>query len=626
MYGQKEGRSFDKLINISSEEFDWKQYIANYVDLQECGINTFDKAFNHWKNNGQREGRQYKNIFEDGFLKYEHFELSHVNNNIFFKPKYENYGLHYCGWEKIINEFIYQYKEKEFKCKLTHDVFFDEWFEKLLIWGNKLINDKFIYKIKEKNLKVISFIHNPYFSENLKNKKGILITDDSQFNQNLFRLIQKENLSNNIEYLYCLSLQHKEILCNKFPHFQNKFVSVYHPIFNNSSNKQFSFDLFLSNKSICHIGWWLRNFDTFINFNTPPSYSKKILIKNDFKQAFFKNFSIPKNKQIEFKYQLSNDKYQEIFISSVIFVDIVDGVANNTILECIIFNTPIIIRRTASAEEYLGKEYPLFFESTEDIFLLYEEPILLNLIQESHKYLQNMDKTHVCMEIFNKKLNYDIGKLNKFECEKTLTWLLFVSNHTIYNLESFITEFLRQDNICEICLDIVYNPSGDDKYLRELRLVMQKYKDLYYLRWIEIDLNKTDDELMSNVFDNCLTEFMTLVEINDTFETHYSKTHITFLKENPSCDISTSSYYIINENNDLLLESLTLNQHFIFLIHETLSNNNRFVWRTSISNYITINNIPVKDFSLPFFEFLVQNHLNLVCSSNEALYTINLNN
>ena len=65
--------------------------------------------------------------------------------------------------------------------------------------------------------------------------------------------------------------------------------------------------------------------------------------------------------------------------------------------------------------------------------MLYEEPILLNLIQESHKYLQNMDKTNICMEIFNKKLNYDIGKLNKFECEKTLTWLLFVSNHTIYN-------------------------------------------------------------------------------------------------------------------------------------------------------------------------------------------------
>ena len=67
----------------------------------------------------------------------------------------KNINLHLVMDGNVESNFINQYKEKEFKCKLTHDVFFDEWFEKLLIWGNKLINDKFIYKIKEKNLKVI---------------------------------------------------------------------------------------------------------------------------------------------------------------------------------------------------------------------------------------------------------------------------------------------------------------------------------------------------------------------------------------------------------------------------------------------------------------------------------------
>jgi len=237
-----------------------------------------------------------------------------------------------------------------------------------------------------------------------------------------------------------------------------------------------------------------------------------------------------------------------------------------------------------------------------------------------------MDKTHIYLETFNKKINYDISKLNQTICEKMLTWLLFVSSPAIYYLDSFIIEFLKQDNLNELCLDLFYNPHGDDKYLRELRQVMQKYKGLSSLRWIEMDLNKSDDELMNDVFENCLTEFMTLVEINDTFETHFSKTHITFLKENPNCDISTSSYYLINKNNDLLLESLSTNQHFIYSIGDILSNNNRFAWRTSISSYIAINNIPVKEFSLPFFEFLVKNHLNLICCSNEALYTINLNN
>jgi hypothetical protein len=39
------------------EDFNWKFYVNYYSDLQEHNINTFDKAFNHWKNFGEKEGR-----------------------------------------------------------------------------------------------------------------------------------------------------------------------------------------------------------------------------------------------------------------------------------------------------------------------------------------------------------------------------------------------------------------------------------------------------------------------------------------------------------------------------------------------------------------------------------------
>ncbi len=39
------------------EDFNWKFYINYYSDLLEHNINTFDKAFQHWKKFGEKEGR-----------------------------------------------------------------------------------------------------------------------------------------------------------------------------------------------------------------------------------------------------------------------------------------------------------------------------------------------------------------------------------------------------------------------------------------------------------------------------------------------------------------------------------------------------------------------------------------
>jgi len=40
--------------------FDWKQYIANYKDLRDAGINNLDSALDHYRRFGSREGRTYE--------------------------------------------------------------------------------------------------------------------------------------------------------------------------------------------------------------------------------------------------------------------------------------------------------------------------------------------------------------------------------------------------------------------------------------------------------------------------------------------------------------------------------------------------------------------------------------
>jgi hypothetical protein len=77
-----------------------------------------------------------------------------------------------------------------------------------------------------------------------------------------------------------------------------------------------------------------------------------------------------------------------------------DSAANNTILECIIRNTPIIVNKLESVVEYLGKDYPLYFNHLDEI------PSLLNneKILEAHQYLCDMKKDDVSMKYFMSQL------------------------------------------------------------------------------------------------------------------------------------------------------------------------------------------------------------------------------
>jgi hypothetical protein len=43
-------------------DFDWRTYVGNYKDLREAGIDTKEKAVEHWLKIGRKEGRTYKEI------------------------------------------------------------------------------------------------------------------------------------------------------------------------------------------------------------------------------------------------------------------------------------------------------------------------------------------------------------------------------------------------------------------------------------------------------------------------------------------------------------------------------------------------------------------------------------
>ena len=100
------------------------------------------------------------------------------------------------------------------------------------------------------------------------------------------------------------------------------------------------------------------------------------------------------------KYTNTFKEYDELLEKNIVFVDLIDASANNAILECIVRNTPIIVNKLEAVVEYLGEDYPLYFENLSDIPSLLEK----DKIVEAHQYLCKLDKTELSIDYFCKKV------------------------------------------------------------------------------------------------------------------------------------------------------------------------------------------------------------------------------
>ena len=64
-------------------------------------------------------------------------------------------------------------------------------------------------------------------------------------------------------------------------------------------------------------------------------------------------------KSVEVMEHLSDSAYDELLSENVVFLNLIDASAVNTVIECIVRNTPLIINRLPAIVEILGEDYPL---------------------------------------------------------------------------------------------------------------------------------------------------------------------------------------------------------------------------------------------------------------------------
>ena len=93
---------------------------------------------------------------------------------------------------------------------------------------------------------------------------------------------------------------------------------------------------------------------------------------------------------------LNNDDYDMLLSKNIVFIHLINASAVNTIIECIVRNTPIIVNRLPATTELLGEHYPLFYNTVEEA----SELLTINNIKAGWKYLKNLDKTKFKIKTF----------------------------------------------------------------------------------------------------------------------------------------------------------------------------------------------------------------------------------
>ncbi len=118
------------------------------------------------------------------------------------------------------------------------------------------------------------------------------------------------------------------------------------------------------------------------------------------------------NTDVEIIKYLENDIYDNLLKNNIVFIKLIGASAVNTLIECVVRNTPIVVNKIPAVVEILGDTYPLYFETLEEA----SEIINLKNIEKAHNYLKKLDKTNLKIESFQNKFNSilkTIEKMNK---------------------------------------------------------------------------------------------------------------------------------------------------------------------------------------------------------------------
>lgn len=331
------------------------------------------------------------------------------NINLTYIDQNDYVGYHRSGWQYVLENMYTRGLNNEFDPTVK---LFDAYIDRTFMWNNKynkicdiipykkpwvgVIHHTFCKKVK---WNAYCLFENHEFKESLKICKGLIV---------LSNYLKEEIVSKTSCNVPIYVILHPtDLIVPKWKGVNGKI-------------------------NLVHIGAWMRNIPYFYELNSPiQKYALKwkgmwnlfpTKGNNDEEDAkicrdasFCRDTSFCRDKKkTKYVRRLSNgkinsvilientrnDEYDKLLQDNVVFLNLFDASAVNTIIECMARNTPIIINRLPAIEEMLGKNYPLFYKTKEEA----ESLITYENFIKANNYLGQLDKSKIDINLFLQKL------------------------------------------------------------------------------------------------------------------------------------------------------------------------------------------------------------------------------
>jgi hypothetical protein len=244
--------------------------------------------------------------------------------------------------------------------------------------------------------------------------------NDTYTNYNVVDMFKKKNFMESLKYckgLFVLS-EYLRIEVQKIIDALNIDIIVeklYHPTEFVHEKNCFTISKFLENKNrkIIQIGAWYRDINHIFKLNMGDNILglEKCALVGANMDGYYNitesNQQISRDKNVRCKInnwsnvklinQLKNFEYDIILSENIVSIFLIDCSAANTIIECIVRNTPLLINPLPAVIEYLGKDYPFYYNNLDEAKKKLND---IKLIKKTNLYLKSLDKSKLKIETF----------------------------------------------------------------------------------------------------------------------------------------------------------------------------------------------------------------------------------
>lgn len=153
----------------------------------------------------------------------------------------------------------------------------------------------------------------------------------------------------------------------------------------------FSMKAYRANRErmVVQIGWWLRKFHSLYQLPVTRLRKAQLNIGFDWIDKILERelefVEPPLRDSVRVIHYLPNEQYDELLSQNLVFLHLYDSSANNALIECIVRSTPVLVNPLEAVVEYLGPDYPFYFDTLGEAAAKAEDE---EAVAAAHEYLK----------------------------------------------------------------------------------------------------------------------------------------------------------------------------------------------------------------------------------------------